>query len=281
MKMPVATGYGKPTWLGDQYFRTSQTTGKGYTSPDGATWTELSGTFDTYLEPRVFSGAKLVMYSTKGDAASVVLITRRRSSRRTRPTLASVVQSEVVQSCLLTAADIDVSALTQSVRGYRIAGITAIRSALEGCAVPGRSTSQHGHRSVCKPRGGASVATIPAADLDARAAGDAPGVSITLRARDGFIASRAGSASRFSIASASTTPTSRATSARRPRASTSPRLTSRWRSTAARRRGSHRLCLTSTGWSATTSPSCCRRPMARWNPATSSPSTPTPRYTPA
>jgi Putative phage tail protein len=94
--------------------------------------------------------------------------------------LSDIVESEALKSNLLTAPDLDVSALTQAVRGYRVNSIAAIRAGLDPLigAWP-FDVIQHGYKISCKPRGGASVATIPVAKLDARAAGSAPGVQIT------------------------------------------------------------------------------------------------------
>lgn len=98
-----------------------------------------------------------------------------------RPELLSgVVASECLQSGLLSAGDIDVSALTSSVRGYRIGTIGTLRSALEPLQASWPfDVVQRGYKLTFKPRGGASVATIAAGDLDARGASQEPGVQIT------------------------------------------------------------------------------------------------------
>lgn len=94
--------------------------------------------------------------------------------------LGAIVSAEMLKSGLLAGGDIDTSALTQAVRGYRIASVAAIRSALEPLmgAWP-FDVVQHGYQVTCVPRGGASIATVPASDLDARAANQAPGVAVT------------------------------------------------------------------------------------------------------
>jgi len=95
-------------------------------------------------------------------------------------TTGNVVSDECLQSGLLDSGDIDVTALTTEVRGYRIGSLGAIRAALEPLqgAWP-FDVVQHGYTLRFVPRGGSSVVTIPATDLDARAAGNAPGVQIT------------------------------------------------------------------------------------------------------
>jgi len=97
--------------------------------------------------------------------------------------LNSIVSAECLQSGILTAGDIDVTGLAgKSVRGYTIARSGSIRSAIEPLqAVWPFDVQAHGYQIRFVLRGGASVATIPAIDLDARPAGEAPGVSLTTR----------------------------------------------------------------------------------------------------
>lgn len=106
--------------------------------------------------------------------------------------LSAIVSAECLASNLLTAGDIDVTALTQAVRGYRVSSVSAIRSALEplqGCWP--FDVVQHGYQIKFVPRGGVSIATVPAADLDARAAGAAPGIAITnVREMDSMLPAR-------------------------------------------------------------------------------------------
>lgn len=94
--------------------------------------------------------------------------------------LGAIVSAEMLKSGLLAGGDIDTSALSQAVRGYRIASVAAIRSALEPLmgAWP-FDVVQHGYQVKCVPRGGASIATVAAGDLDARSADQAPGVAVT------------------------------------------------------------------------------------------------------
>ena len=96
------------------------------------------------------------------------------------PTLDDVVESEVLLSGIITAGDIHTSLLTSEVRGYLIASQGSIRSALE----PLRASwpfdiVQHGYQLKFIPRGGSSVATIDADDLDAHNVSGKPGVQIT------------------------------------------------------------------------------------------------------
>lgn len=95
-------------------------------------------------------------------------------------TLSSIVEAECLNSNLLSAADLDVTELTDSVRGYRVAQIGAIRGAIEPLrAAWPFDVVQHGYKIKFKRRGSASVATITTDELDARAAGADPGVQVT------------------------------------------------------------------------------------------------------
>ncbi len=95
-------------------------------------------------------------------------------------TLASIVSSECLESNLITANDIDTTSLTDSVRGYKIATMSAIRAALEPLrgAWP-FDVVQHGYQLRFLRRGGTSVVTIPWDQLDARQSGNTPGVRVT------------------------------------------------------------------------------------------------------
>jgi hypothetical protein len=97
------------------------------------------------------------------------------------PTLADIVQAELLKSNLLSAGDITVTALASTtVRGYSIASVAAIRSGLEPLqAAWPFDAIQAGYKIKFVKRGGSSIATVSSSELDARGAGDSPGVSIT------------------------------------------------------------------------------------------------------
>ena len=93
-------------------------------------------------------------------------------------TLGSIVQAEVLKTGFLTAGDIDVTSLTDSVKGYRIASVGAVRGALEPLqgAWP-FDVINDGYKLKFIRRGVlGSVATIDATEIDARPGGEAPGV---------------------------------------------------------------------------------------------------------
>jgi len=94
--------------------------------------------------------------------------------------LGYIVAAECLSSGLLTAADIDTSALTSLVKGYKVAETSAIRSALEPLrAAWPFDVVPHGYILKFVPRGGASVSTIDISDLGAVAGGDQPAIRLT------------------------------------------------------------------------------------------------------
>ncbi|MGX5220223.1 phage tail protein [Pseudomonas segetis] len=88
--------------------------------------------------------------------------------------LADIIQQEAELSSLIEASDINVSLITDGVRGYQVSG-GSIRSALEPLqGVWPFDVIQSGYQLKCVPRGQASVATIPWEHLGAND-GDEPG----------------------------------------------------------------------------------------------------------
>jgi hypothetical protein len=159
---------------GDYFWLTTQSTT--YYSEDGIAWS-------SYAMP--LSG-----YTWVGGAGNTFIVIVRNGLTGVRiaktlidylyPTLSEIVESECLQSGLLSSGDIDVSALTPTVWGYKIGSVGAIRAALEPLqAAWPFDVIQAGYLIKFVLRGGSSVATIAAADLDARASGAAPGVQIT------------------------------------------------------------------------------------------------------
>lgn len=95
--------------------------------------------------------------------------------------LSSVVSEEVQLSNYISASDIDVTDLTDDVRGYRITDTGSIRSSLEPLqAVWPFDVYQSGYKLKFVRRGNASVVSIPASKLDARPYGAAPGTELTI-----------------------------------------------------------------------------------------------------
>ena len=152
--------------------------GSFYVSADGILW-------DTYATPSTgeewtgttWNGAIFSVVSNV-DAHAATIQPYMVSPSQT--TLSNIVSSECLQSGLLSGGDVDVSALTSLVRGYRIGSVGAIRAALEPLQASWPfDVVQHGYVIRFVARGGSSVVTIAAADLDARNAGDQLGVQIT------------------------------------------------------------------------------------------------------
>lgn len=144
---------------------------------DGLTWT---------IETAIAGNSRAIAFGRAtvvivGDAGKVI---SKRLSSSVYPdtiTLSSIVSAECLQSGLLTTQDIDVSDISQDVRGYRVAGSGAIRGAIEPLqgAWP-FDVIQAGYKIKFVRRGKTSIATIDALELDARQADSGPGVQITL-----------------------------------------------------------------------------------------------------
>lgn len=152
--------------------------GSFYVSSDGILW-------DTYAMPSTgeewtgitWNGA---IFSVVSNVAAHAATIQPYMVSPSQTTLSNIVSSECLQSGLLSSSDINVTALTNSVRGYRVGSIGSIRSALEPLrAAWPFDVVQRGYKIVFVARGGSSIATIPAADLDARPDGAEPGVQIT------------------------------------------------------------------------------------------------------
>jgi len=148
-----------------------------WTSVDGITWTERALSPTKPWEGACYDGSGFsIVDSTTGSCCYI----RANVLAITNPTLSSIVSEECIRSGLLSAGDIDVADLTSTVRGYLVASTGTIRSALEPLqAAWPFDVVQRGYKIKFLPRGGSSVVTIDADDLDARSASGKPGVQIT------------------------------------------------------------------------------------------------------
>ncbi len=151
---------------------------KFWTSADGVAWTSHALAITKAWHGACFDGVGISMVDA--SLAQCVYI-RMNLLDIVDPGLDTVVLSECVSSGLLTAPDVDVSALSSTtVRGYLIGSQGSIRTSLE----PLRASwpfdvLQHGYQLKFIPRGGSAVATIDADDLDAHNVSGKPGVQIT------------------------------------------------------------------------------------------------------
>ncbi len=94
--------------------------------------------------------------------------------------LASVIERRCLKSRLLDSSNIDVTNITQMVRGYKVSSIAPIRSALEPLqAAWPFDVIQHGYQLKFVPRGNASVATIDISELGCVAGSEKLGIRIT------------------------------------------------------------------------------------------------------
>lgn len=155
-----------------------------YTSGVGETTWEYNcgmGSFSTAWRGMAWNGSDRIV-TTKSTVDDKYLISRTLVTPGASAItyLSEIVSSECLLSGLLSAGDIDVTALTSQVPGYRIGRLGAIRSALEPLQLAWPfDVVQRGYKVVFVPRGGASVVTLAATDLDARGDGESPGVQIT------------------------------------------------------------------------------------------------------
>lgn len=146
-------------------------------STDGNTWTNVAvGSLATnFWDGVAYTGSKFFcIWMNSGRETYTITPTVVPSTLQ----LSQIVSAECLQSGLLTANDIDVTALTPQVRGYSIGGVGTIRNALEPLqAAWPFDIRQHGYKVQFLLRPGTSVVTVPSADLDARSG--EPGVMIT------------------------------------------------------------------------------------------------------
>lgn len=134
-------------------------------SKDLVTWTKLIIPTAMLGQGGAWNGAVALTQSANRLGYTI----RPRGLTTSTVTLSSIVSAECLASGILSASDIDVTTLTANVRGYRLGRVGALRAALE----PLQATwpfdiIQSGYKLKFKPRGGTSVATIPAEDLAAR-----------------------------------------------------------------------------------------------------------------
>ena len=93
--------------------------------------------------------------------------------------LAAVVRERMERSELIEPGDIDVTLLTDTVRGYSTKGIASIRSGIEPLMLAYQfDLVPSGYKIKAVPRGQAPVKTIDYDDLDARSFGSAAGVAL-------------------------------------------------------------------------------------------------------
>jgi len=94
--------------------------------------------------------------------------------------LGEIIQSECLSSGMLQLQDVDVSLISENVRGYEVANIAAIRSAISPLqsAWP-FDVINAGYKIKFIPRGQSSVITVPANDLGAVPGSDNVGVRLT------------------------------------------------------------------------------------------------------
>lgn len=141
---------------------------------------QLNDGWDSNNYERLISSGDQMHYVINGYSGGQLTTAVFGSTSGTTTTLGQIVSDECLGSNLLSLSDIDTSALTQEVRGYKVSSIGAIRAAIEplqGCWP--FDIVQSGYVIKFIPRGGSSLATINETELDARAGGGAQGVRMT------------------------------------------------------------------------------------------------------
>lgn len=159
-------------WVGD-----GGVVGTCYYSPDGiSNWTYYDGPNQGINHMGFY--ANFLLIAVPLGTGQGFRITKQ-SSGALPVELGEIVSTECLRSGILTAGDIDVTSLTQQVRGYRIGSRATIRSAIEPpqAAWP-FDVVPSGYKIIFKARGGSAVATVSASDLGAHTDDDIP-VSIT------------------------------------------------------------------------------------------------------
>lgn len=127
--------------------------------------TSLAGTYGTKIAMAATDG--LMYVASNGGSFSVY--SRREVVTAINTTLGTIVSAECLASGLLESSDIDVTALTQEVRGYKVSNTASIRSAIDPLrACWPFDVMPSGYKIKFVPRGGSSVATIDSLELDAR-----------------------------------------------------------------------------------------------------------------
>lgn len=165
---------GDNVWVG-----TSGATSSMYYSADGVTsWTAYTGPAQG-TNHWLCSANGFIIATAQGGTVGFRITKQLSSASLT--TLGAIVSDECLQTGILTAGDLNVTALTQSVRGYRIGALGTIRSALEPLQASWPfDIVQAGYQIKFVPRGGSAVATISAGDLGARGSSEADAVQITM-----------------------------------------------------------------------------------------------------
>lgn len=176
--LPYASGWKSVAWNGKEFLAVNNVSNMiGASSADGAVWAALTLPNEPWNDV-VNAGGIFFALTHDNISSNSAFIYRNQLSSTV--VLGDIVQAECLTSQLLTAGDLDVTDLVDTVRGYRVTKLGAIRGAIDPlrAAFP-FDVVQHGYQIKFKRRGSASVATIASTELDARAAGDAPGVQIT------------------------------------------------------------------------------------------------------
>lgn len=176
----IASGQGTLVANDGQVFVASSANGSYEWSADyGVTWTSVPKVGNFINGPLVWNGA--VFFQPSAASWGRWRTIKPYTIASTSPTLGDVASEECLQSGILQPTDINTAGLTSTVRGYTVASVGSIRSALTQPAASWPfDVVQRGYLLDFIPRGGASVVTIDQDELDARSQGSSPGVQVTI-----------------------------------------------------------------------------------------------------
>lgn len=175
---PLVTGtnnYHTVSWTREHFIAPGYGSAVASISLDGTTWSDIALPSSQLWEgSQSFLGSTIIV-AYNSSISTLLNVTRVGAGEH----LSDVVTSECLYSGLLTTDDIQASALTSIVPGYRIGTVGTLRSALEPLqAAWPFDVVQSGYKLKFKPRGSASVATVLAGDLGARESSQGEAVGI-------------------------------------------------------------------------------------------------------
>jgi len=174
----AANGWFAVTFGSDVFIAVSNTgtSNRVMSSSDGITWTIRTSASDQSWRSVVYGGGMFVAIAETGAAANSVMTLQYGPITSAAPSVQSV-QSDICLRAGLTAAQIDVtglSSITRTVRSLAWSQISSARSITELMMSTYFYEMVTSDKIYFRPRGSASVATIPYADLGASASDDQP-----------------------------------------------------------------------------------------------------------
>jgi hypothetical protein len=147
----------------------AQNTNTQKVSYDGLTWSNVTIPSGLNVYDMAYSSGVGLFLGFSGPSYRMVL----NKLVGTSPTLGSIISAECKKSGTLLDADLDVTSLTDPVRGYKLASVAAIRSSLD--TLQGAwpfDVVQSGYKLRFKRRGSSTMATVSSSELGAAISGE-------------------------------------------------------------------------------------------------------------